>query len=147
MGNFIKKTIRTDNSMYMECVDELATQITEMKFGSDTYAESSEVGQENVMMFTEEAQDYYNEKYDEYDSDMNTKKITYDDTRDASIKVVEKLIDLGLLEDNDDHYFEVQDTIQDEFNELLQLDMDDNLEVKIKLKNKLVEFIKTYKNK
>jgi hypothetical protein len=52
MGNFIKKTIRTDNSMYMECVDELATQITEMKFGSDTYAESSEVGQENVMMFT-----------------------------------------------------------------------------------------------
>tara|TARA_R110000822_G_scaffold4176_5_gene17982 strand:- start:1967 stop:2161 length:195 start_codon:yes stop_codon:yes gene_type:complete len=64
---------------------------------------------------------------------MNTKKITYDDTRDASIRVIEKLINLGLLEDNDDHYFEVQDTIQDEFNELLQLDMDDNFEVKIKL--------------
>mgnify|MGYP003652346056 FL=1 len=78
---------------------------------------------------------------------MNTKKITYDDTRDASIRVIKKLINLGLIEDNDDHYFEVQDTIQDEFNELLQLDMDDNLEVKIKLKNKLVEFIKTYKNK
>lgn len=67
---------------------------------------------------------------------MNTKKITYDDTRDASIRVIEKLINLGLIEDNDDHYFEVQDTIQDEFNELLQLDMDDNFEVKIKLKNK-----------
>ena len=64
---------------------------------------------------------------------MNTKKITYDDTRDASIRVIEKLINLGLIEDNDDHYFEVQDTIQDEFNELLQLDMDDNCEVKIKL--------------
>jgi|TARA_R110000824_G_scaffold126853_1_gene286534 hypothetical protein len=64
---------------------------------------------------------------------MNTKKITYDDTRDASIRVIEKLINLGLIEDNDDHYFEVQDTIQDEFNELLQLDMDDNFEVKIKL--------------
>ena len=75
---------------------------------------------------------------------MNTKKITYDDTRDASIRVIKKLINLGLIEDNDDHYFEVQDTIQDEFNELLQLDMDDNFEVKIKLKNKLVEFIKTW---
>jgi hypothetical protein len=64
---------------------------------------------------------------------MNTKKITYDDTRDASIRVIKKLINLGLIEDNDDHYFEVQDTIQDEFNELLQLDMDDNFEVKIKL--------------
>ena len=69
---------------------------------------------------------------------MNTKKITYDDTRDASIRVIEKLINLGLIEDNDDHYFEVQDTIQDEFNELLQLDMDDNFEVKIKLKNKQI---------
>jgi S-adenosylmethionine synthetase len=70
---------------------------------------------------------------------MNTKKITYDDTRDASIRVIEKLINIGLIDhivDNDDHYFEVQDTIQDEFNELLQLDMDDNFEVKIKLKNK-----------
>ena len=63
---------------------------------------------------------------------MNTKKITYDDTRDASIRVIEKLINLGLLEDNDNHYFEVQDTIQDEFNELLHLDIDDNFEVKIK---------------
>ena len=63
---------------------------------------------------------------------MNTKKITYDDTRDAAIRVIEKLINLGLIEDNDDHYFEVQDTIQDEFNELLQLDIDDNFEVKIK---------------
>jgi hypothetical protein len=88
---------------------------------------------------------------------MNTKKITYDDTRDASIRVIEKLINLGLIEDNDDHYFEVQDTIQDEFNELLQLDMDDNFEVKINAVvssasdyangKGLLEFIKTYKNK
>ena len=63
-----KQKLRIDNSIYMELIDELATQITEMNFGADTYGESSEVGQENVMMFTEEAQDYYNEKYDEYDS-------------------------------------------------------------------------------
>ena len=59
---------------------------------------------------------------------MKSNKITYDDTKDASIRVIEKLINLGKLEDNDDHYFEVQDTIQDEFNELLQLDIDDNFE-------------------
>jgi hypothetical protein len=65
------KYIKIDNSRYMECLDELATQITEMNYGADTYAESSEVGQENVIMFTEEAQDYYNEKYDEYDELIN----------------------------------------------------------------------------
>ncbi len=54
-----------------------------------------------------------------------SKKITYDDTRDLSIKVIDKLITLGFIEDNDDHYFEIQDTIHDEINELLGLDNDD----------------------
>jgi hypothetical protein len=56
------------------------------------------------------------------------KKVTYDDTRDVSIRVIQKLIELGHLghiEDNDDLYFEIQDTIHDEFNELIGLDMDD----------------------
>jgi hypothetical protein len=52
-------------------VDELATQITEMNYGADTYGQSSEVGQEGVMMFTEEASDYYNEKFDEYEALLN----------------------------------------------------------------------------
>jgi len=60
-----------------------------------------------------------------------SKKITYDDTRDLCIKVIDKLITLGLLEDNDDHYFEIQDTIQDEINELLGLDIDDNFEIEL----------------
>jgi len=62
-----KRKLRIDNSIYMEYIDKLASQITEMNYGADTYAESSEVGQEGELMFTEEAQDYYNEKYDEYD--------------------------------------------------------------------------------
>jgi len=49
--------ILVSDSKFLECVDELATQITEMNFGADTYAGSSEVGQENVMMFTEEEND------------------------------------------------------------------------------------------
>ena len=62
----------------------------------------------------------------------NTKKVTYDDTRDCAIRIIGKLIDLGLLEDNDDHYFDIQDTIQDEYNELLGLDIDDPFEVEVK---------------
>jgi hypothetical protein len=39
---------------------------------------------------------------------------------------------MGHLEDNDDHYFEVQDTMHDEINEVLGLDIDDNFEIEIK---------------
>ena len=59
------------------------------------------------------------------------KTITYDDTRDISIRVIEKLIELGHLQDNDDHYFEIQDTIHDKINEVLGLDIDDNFEITI----------------
>jgi hypothetical protein len=61
----------------------------------------------------------------------NNKKITYDDTRDISIRIIEKLIKEGHLEDNEDHYFDVQDTIQDEINEVLGLDIDDKFEVNV----------------
>ena len=60
-----------DNSIYMELIDEIATQITELKLGEDTYAYSNEVGQEDVLMFQEDAHDYYNEKYDEYEELFN----------------------------------------------------------------------------
>tara|TARA_R110000822_G_scaffold5266_6_gene22603 strand:+ start:3058 stop:3249 length:192 start_codon:yes stop_codon:yes gene_type:complete len=57
--------------------------------------------------------------------------VTYDDTRDIAIRIIEKLIGDGTLEDNDDNYFNIQDTIQDEINEVLGLDIDDNFEVNI----------------
>ena len=60
-----------DNSIYMELIDDIATQITELKLGEDTYAYSNEVGQEDVLMFQEDAHDYYNEKYDEYEELFN----------------------------------------------------------------------------
>lgn len=63
--------ILVSDSNFLECVDELTTQITEMKFGEDTYGQSSEIGQEDLMMFTEEAQDYYNEMFDEYEALLN----------------------------------------------------------------------------
>jgi hypothetical protein len=50
----------------MEFIDELATQITEMNFGADTY--ESKDSNDTTYGFTDEAQDYYNEMYDEYES-------------------------------------------------------------------------------
>ena len=64
-------------------------------------------------------------------SNAMTTTISYDDTRDVAIRVIDKLIEDGHLEDNEDHYFDVQDTIQDEINKVLGLDMDDKFEIKI----------------
>jgi len=59
------------------------------------------------------------------------KKITYDDTRDVAIRVIAELIKEGYLKDDDNHYFEVQDIIQDQINEEIGLDIDDNFEVNV----------------
>ena len=48
----------------MEFIDELATQITEMNFGAETYGELPS----GTIIFGDEAQDYYNEMYDEYEN-------------------------------------------------------------------------------
>jgi len=63
--------IYIDNSIFMEYIDELATRITEERFGEETFAYSSEVGQEDTLMFTEKAHDFYNEVYDEYETLTN----------------------------------------------------------------------------
>lgn len=57
-------------------------------------------------------------------------KLTYDDTRDISIRCIDKLINLGILTETD-HHFEIQDLIQDEINKVLSLDIDDNFSVTI----------------
>ena len=68
--------IYIDNSRFMELIDELATQITEMKFGEDTYRA---VGHDVVMW--DDAQEYYNEKYDEYEGLFNNIANIYSDAR------------------------------------------------------------------
>lgn len=62
-------------------------------------------------------------------------KITYDDTRDMAIRCIDKMISEGILK-KDEHNFETQDIIQDEINKVFGLDIDDNFEVNIKIKNK-----------
>ena len=57
------KKIYLDNSIFMELIGELATNITEMNYGQETY--------NGVEGFTDEAQEYYNETYDQYETLFN----------------------------------------------------------------------------
>jgi len=70
----MKKIEKTyiDNSRFMEFIDELATQITEMNFGADTTREIKDgLSDGYVTIFTDEAQEYYNEMYEEYEMMAN----------------------------------------------------------------------------
>ena len=61
-----------------------------------------------------------------------SKTISYDDTRDVAIRIVDFLINNEFIEYKEGNYpFEIQDTIQDEINDVLGLDIDDNFEIKI----------------
>ena len=73
--------IYIDNSRFMELIDEIVTQIVEKTVLSETSGYSSEVGREADVMFTERAQDYYNEKYDEYEELFNNIANIYSDAR------------------------------------------------------------------
>jgi hypothetical protein len=75
----MKDKIYIDNSRFMELIDEIVTQITEKAFGDEAYGYSNEVGQEDVLMFQEKAQDFYNEKYDEYEGLFNNIANIYSD--------------------------------------------------------------------
>jgi hypothetical protein len=63
------------------------------------------------------------------------KKVTYDDTRDVAIKIVEYLIDnkyITEFEDENQWDFQIQDVIHDKINKVLELDIDNNFEITIK---------------
>ena len=49
----------------MEFIDEISSQLTELNFHEDTFNMDVE---RNELGFTEEAQDFYNERYDEVES-------------------------------------------------------------------------------
>jgi hypothetical protein len=51
----------------MEFIDEIATQLTELNFHENTFVPTP-VGLLQLPKFTEEAQDFYNERYDEVES-------------------------------------------------------------------------------
>ena len=58
-----------DNSRFMEFIDEMAIQITEMNFGQETWNVDELEKLDEGYKFTDEAQEYYNEMYD--DNELN----------------------------------------------------------------------------
>jgi len=63
--------ILVSDSIFLECIDELATQITEERFGDSATIEVESSTFMNYFIFTEEAQDFYNERFDEYETLIN----------------------------------------------------------------------------
>jgi hypothetical protein len=66
---------------------------------------------------------------------MEKKIISYDDTRDVAITIVQYLIDnkyITEFEDENEWDFHIQDVIQDEINEVLGLDIDKKFKITIK---------------
>jgi len=65
--------IYIENSKFMEYIDELATRITEEKFGEYTFTDlpEDECTSQDTVRFTDEAQDFYNDVYDEYETLTN----------------------------------------------------------------------------
>ena len=61
--------IYIDNAKYMEFIGEIATQLTELCFHDETFvAIQSDDGVDEQYRFTDDAQDFYNEKYDEVET-------------------------------------------------------------------------------
>lgn len=65
-----KGKVYIDNSLLMELIDEIATQITETEFKEHAY-KPTPVGLLQGQSFTEDAQDYYNGTYDEVEGMIN----------------------------------------------------------------------------
>tara|TARA_R100000655_G_scaffold109187_1_gene163032 strand:- start:5413 stop:5655 length:243 start_codon:yes stop_codon:yes gene_type:complete len=65
----MESKIYIDNSKFMEYIDELATKITEMNYGAETY--ESKDSTDTTYGFTDEAQDFYNDVYNEYETLTN----------------------------------------------------------------------------
>lgn len=67
---------RVPNDKWIEFISEIATQLTELNFHEDTFDMDIE---RNELGFTEESQDFFNERYDEVETLLeNTLDITND---------------------------------------------------------------------
>ena len=56
---------RIPNDKWMEFISEIATQLTKLNFHEETFWFDAE---QNQTTFTDEAQDFFNERYDEVET-------------------------------------------------------------------------------
>lgn len=69
-----------NNSRYMEFIDEITTQITEIAYKGKAAIEVQDgLSDSTCIVFTEEAQDFYNERYDELETLLNRTLGVYSD--------------------------------------------------------------------
>ena len=89
--------IYIENPRFMEYIDELATQMTEMVYGEDTWVNYRD--EDKVMKFTDKAQDFYNQRYDEFETLTNNLLGVYSNTElDNMEDVARKYRELKLNE-------------------------------------------------
>jgi len=76
----LMEKIHVNNSDYMEFIDDIATQITIQRFGEDTHVEIQDgLSDGMVTIFTDDAQDFYNEQYDWVETMLNRTLKVYSD--------------------------------------------------------------------
>ena len=80
--------IYIENSRFMEFIDELATRITEEKFGEGMHIELED--EDGVLRFTEDAQDFYDEVFDEYETLTNNLLGVYSNTELDNLEDIAK---------------------------------------------------------
>tara|TARA_R100001463_G_scaffold81195_1_gene135748 strand:+ start:221 stop:469 length:249 start_codon:yes stop_codon:yes gene_type:complete len=70
---------RIPNEKWMEFIDEITTQMTEITFNEPYREIKNDLDNHTRFIFTDEAQDFYNERYDEVETLLeNTLDITND---------------------------------------------------------------------
>ena len=78
--NEVKHHIYVNNSRYMEFVSELADKITDLKFGSNHEVEIKDgLSDGNVYVLTDQAKEYYLQKYDDIEEALNNTLNIYSD--------------------------------------------------------------------
>jgi len=84
--------IYIENSTFMEYIDELATRITEERFGEETFTDlpEDECTSQDTVRFTDEAQDFYNDVYDEYETLTNNMLGVYSNTELDNLEDIAK---------------------------------------------------------
>lgn len=75
----MEEKIYIKNERFMEFIDELATEFTQMRFTEETYERIKIYEGSYETHFTNEAQNYYHEKYDEIESMANNMILLYSD--------------------------------------------------------------------
>jgi hypothetical protein len=64
--------IYIDNAKYMEFIDDIATQMTMIAYKDDMFEPHEEVLEgSQILTLTDDAQDFYNEKYDWAETILN----------------------------------------------------------------------------